>query len=472
MSSPQLGFDIDAEETPQADELKAPAEPVEIKTPKQPMVYSISDINSLIRETLEGQFTPVWVRGEISNFKPHTSGHHYFSLKDDNAQMSAVMFKGHNSKLKFKPENGLEVLVRGKITVYEPRGTYQVFCEHMEPVGAGALQKAFEQLKAKLQTEGLFELKRKRALPAFPKHIGLVTSPTGAAIRDILNVLRRRYKSARITLAPALVQGETAPASIVAALALMNRLQDVDVVIIGRGGGSAEDLWAFNDERVARAIAASRIPTISAVGHEVDFTIADFVADLRAPTPSAAAELVVKSSDEVSHRIHTAKQRLWRALQNKMQQWNEKIYTLSKRLIDPQRTLQDLHMRNDELASRLEAAAFRYVEDRRRHILFAVQKMGSPLEMVKRLRQQVHMYAVQVAAGVQKRLDKQTARLTKACAQLDAMSPLKVVARGYSIVENKQGTVIKRAQDVRVNDELKITLAEGELRAEVKEIKV
>ena len=224
---------------------------------REPLVYSIAEINGLIRKKLEGDFTNIWLRGEISNFKAHTSGHFYFSLKDDSAQINAVMFKGLNSKLKFRPENGMEVLVRGKITVYEPRGNYQIFCESMEPVGAGALQKAFEQLKAKLEKEGLFAAERKRPIPHFPQHIGLVTSPTGAALKDILNVLRRRYRAARITLAPALVQGTEAPQSIVQAIQLINQVQDIDVLIVGRGGGSIEDLWAFNEEIVVRAAAES-----------------------------------------------------------------------------------------------------------------------------------------------------------------------------------------------------------------------
>lgn len=469
MSDSQLGFDLNSKSDGPQKPAKKPEGGASAATPT-PTVYSVSDINSMIREILEGEFTTIWVRGEVSNFIKHTSGHFYFSLKDNAAQISAVMFKGLNSKLKFKPENGLEVLIRGKITVYEPRGNYQVFCEHMEPVGAGALQKAFEQLKSKLLAEGLFDVKRKRALPKYPKHIGLVTSPTGAAIRDILNVLRRRYKSARITLAPALVQGDLAPESIVSALQMINKLQDVDVLIVGRGGGSAEDLWAFNDERVARALAASRIPTISAVGHEIDFTIADFVADLRAPTPSAAAELVVKSADEVIDRIQNFKARLWRAWQTKAQHLAERLFSYNKRLVDPQRKLQDLQIRGDELITRLEAAALRYIEDRRRHIQFAVQKMGTPLEMLRRLSQRIYILIVKIKGCVQKTYDVKKMKLQTAAAQIDAMSPLRVVARGYSIVETESGTILKSARMVTVGERLKIKLAEGGLRVEVKEV--
>lgn len=462
MSGNQTGFNFD--ELPEQSEQSKPS------TASEPHVYRVSEINSAIRATLEGQFNRIWLRGEISNFKPHTSGHYYFSLKDNDTQISAVMFKGFNSKLKFKPENGLEVLARGKITVYEARGTYQIFCEHLEPVGAGALQKAFEQLKAKLQKEGLFAPERKKALPAYPKHIGIVTSPTGAAIRDILNVLRRRYKAARITLAPALVQGEPAPASIVSAIQLINRLSDVDVLIIGRGGGSTEDLWAFNDERVARAISASKIPTISAVGHEVDFTIADFVADLRAPTPSAAAELVVKNADEISERVQNLKARLWRAWQTHLRLLRERVFAFSKRLVDPQRKLQDLQLRNDELMVRLEAAVFRTVEDRRRQVIFLVQKMGTPKQLTDRLMQIVQLLRLKLATSINNTIERKKNKMQTAVARLDAMSPLQVVARGYSIVENSKGHVITKAKDVAVGEELNIRLASGRLRTKVTKV--
>ncbi|HWU44750.1 MAG TPA: exodeoxyribonuclease VII large subunit, partial [Bdellovibrio sp.] len=240
----------------------------------EPSVLSIEQLNVQIKQLLEGQIGQVWVRGEISNFKAHTSGHFYFSLKDSKSQITAVMFRGHNSRLKFKPVDGMEVLVRARVSVYEPRGNYQLMCEMMEPVGAGALQKAFEQLKAKLKAEGLFEASRKRTLPHFPGHIAIVTSPTGAAIRDMMNVLSRRAKNIQITVVPTIVQGEGAAPQIIEAFKKAIALPDVDVIIIGRGGGSIEDMWCFNDEELARQIAASPIPVISAVGHEIDFTIA------------------------------------------------------------------------------------------------------------------------------------------------------------------------------------------------------
>jgi exodeoxyribonuclease VII large subunit len=418
--------------------------------PETPKVLSVADLNAQIRSLLEGEFPQIWVRGEISNFKPHTSGHYYFSLKDDSAQISAVMFRGHNSKLKFKPENGLEVLIRGKITVYEPRGNYQIFCEYMEPVGAGALQKAFEQLKAKLQAEGLFAPERKRPLPAFPKHIGLVTSPTGAAIRDILNVLRRRFKAAKITLSPAVVQGDAAPESIVNAIQMINQLSDVDVLIVGRGGGSMEDLWCFNDERVARAIAQSKIPVISAVGHEVDFTIADFVADLRAPTPSAAAELVVKNASDLAERIELFKARLVKAMSIELRTLKERALALQKQLVDPRRRLQDLILRADELTLRLENSMLRHLEALRQEIPLAMER---------------------IKGALQKLLHKKQVRFRELSAQLDALSPLKVVERGYSIVTlAKTKKLIKSTSDLKTGDSVNVTLAEGKFLANVTEI--
>jgi exodeoxyribonuclease VII large subunit len=470
MGDQQSRFDFTEEDFGASSSAKVEvSSEVVVETKSEPTVYTVSDINSLIREILEGEFSEIWLRGEISNFKPHTSGHFYFSLKDDQSQVSAVMFRGHNSKLKFRPENGLEVLVRGKVTVYEPRGNYQIFCEYMEPVGAGALQKAFEQLKAKLQAEGLFAAERKRAIPAFPKHIGIVTSPTGAAIKDILNVLRRRYKSARITLAPAVVQGDAGVESIVSAIALVNKLKDVDVLIVGRGGGSIEDLWCFNDERVARAIVGSRIPVISAVGHEVDFTIADFVADLRAPTPSAAAELVVRNIAEVIEKINSHKARLWQSYRRKMVEVTERFRSLCKRLVSPARRLEDLQMRNDEIVQRLENAMFRYIDDRRRHVHLTLQKLGTPRETIMQLLKRVELAALEMRSIWSKTFEAASSRIIKNMAKLDALSPLRVVERGYSIVESNK-KIIKSAKDLSTGDLVNIRFAKGSVEARVEKI--
>lgn len=459
--SDQLGFALENE----AEEVEStPAAP---EKAAEPVVLSVAALNSLLREQIEEHFGRVYVRGEISNFKPHSSGHWYFSLKDDTSQISAAMFRGANGKLKFKPENGMEVIVRGKVSVYEPRGTYSIIIETMEPVGAGALQKAFEQLKAKLQAEGLFDAERKRPLPAFPKHIGIVTSPTGAAIRDILNVLRRRYKAARITLAPAIVQGEEAPASIVNAIQLITQLKDVDVLIVGRGGGSMEDLWCFNDESVARAIAASPIPTISAVGHEIDFTIADFVADVRAPTPSAAAELVVKNASDLVATIAAYRDRLLSCMRSYFEHFRRDVKNLSSRLVDPQRRLQDLHIRNDELVTRLENATLRYLDIRRAQVDLAVQKMGTPREYIVRLQKRLESAVLQLRANKSRFIQENWGQLRELMGKLEALSPLRTVARGFSVIKDAKNQIVSDVKKLKIGDSIKIELARGSAEAQV-----
>ena len=392
----------------------------------QPQVYSVSEINRFIRSLLEGHFPDVWVQGEISNFKAHSSGHFYFSLKDKNSQIRAVMFRGFNSKLKFLPETGMEVLVKGKITVYEPRGDYQLFCQTLEPVGAGALQKSFEQLKEKLRKEGLFLEAHKKPIPAFPRHVALVTSPTGAAVCDMLNVLHRRFKSLQITVIPVLVQGAEAAPSIIQGLKKAHLMGGVDVIVVGRGGGSMEDLWSFNDERLARAIFHSQIPVVCAVGHEVDFTIADFVADLRAATPSVAAELLVKSVGEYEETLKHFQKRLYQSLKQGFFHRRQQIQSLRQRLIDPQRMLANLHLRCDEWTTRLEQSMERFLKDRRNQ----VNHVGS---------------------------------------LMDTLSPLKVLSRGYAVARSKKGLVYSY-QDLEQGDPVEIQLGQGGFQAKVTQI--
>lgn len=437
---------------------------------QEPSVLSVEQLNVYIKQLLEGQVGTVWVKGELSNFKAHTSGHFYFSLKDQKSQITAVMFRGHNARLKFKPHDGLEVIVRGRITVYEPRGNYQLMVETMEPVGAGALQKAFEQLKAKLKAEGLFEAARKRQIPAFPRHVAVVTSPTGAAIRDILNVLSRRAKSVQVTVVPTVVQGESAAPQICEALKKALLVPGVDVIIVGRGGGSIEDMWCFNDENLARLIAASSIPVISAVGHEIDFTIADFVADLRAPTPSAAAELVAKSSGELIARVSSLERMLYSSLEKRLKLVGEKIQGLSKRLVDPKRRLQDLGLRNDDLLTRLELAQNRLVADFRHSIRLLRQSLGSPEEMIEGRKREVKYLSERAGKALSFSLERKRDRATRMMGLLDSLSPLKVVDRGYSIV-SKENEVIKSSAQVKKGDVLNIRLAQGSLTAVVDGVK-
>ncbi|MBF0492976.1 MAG: exodeoxyribonuclease VII large subunit [Deltaproteobacteria bacterium] len=390
-------------------------------------IYTISELNSQIKQILENTFPSIWISGEISNFKAHSSGHYYFSLKDGHAQISAVMFKGSNRFLKFQLEDGLEVIANGRVTVYEPRGSYQIVLEYLEPKGLGALQLAFEQLKKKLEAEGLFELTRKKALPLLPQKIGIITSPTGAAIRDLLQILQRRYPNIEVLLIPVQVQGEKAAPEIAAAMAEMNTFEDVDVLIVGRGGGSLEDLWAFNTELVARAIAASRIPIISAVGHEIDVTISDFVADLRAPTPSAAAELVVPRKEDLRSLVAQFQVDLYKNCLRFIKNYQEKLNFLKSHLRHPQKRLEELFQRLDELQERLNLAQKKSFE--KYHL--AVCNLQQMLQM---------------------------------------LSPLAILKRGYAIVYQQQNQVwipLKTKVHVQVGELLKIRLSEEELETKV-----
>ncbi len=434
-----------------------------------PAIITVSQLNKQIRDLLEGEFPLLWVKGEISNFKAHTSGHFYFSLKDAKAQISAVMFRGFNTQLKFRPEDGMEVIIRGKVTVYEPRGNYQIFCELMEPVGAGALQKAFEQLKAKLEREGLFAAERKRQLPQLPRHIAIVTSPTGAAIRDMLNVLARRFKGARITLLPCKVQGVQAAGEIAAAIALANRLTDVDVMIVGRGGGSIEDLWAFNEEIVARAIAGSRIPIVSAVGHEVDFTIADFVADLRAPTPSAAAELVVKNAQELSDRLGQLERGLRLSILRRINDSRQAAIAVARRLIDPQRRLQDSAQRCDELIQRLQLATLGRIERDRMRVALAREQLGSPQVQIDKSRADLVRLNGLIRLKTQNALTSRREQLLRLMSVIDSLSPLRVLERGYAVV-TFDGRVVNRADGLSVRQSLSVRLGHGSLKVKIEEI--
>lgn len=404
-------------------------------------IYSVSDINRVIKKQLEGQFVNLWLQGEISNFKAHTSGHHYFALKDDRAQINGVMFKGFNQKLKFRPENGMEVLVRGKISVYEPRGTYQIFCEHMEPVGAGALQKAFEQLKEKLNREGLFSQEHKKPIPHFPQKIGVVTSPTGAAIQDILNILGRRSKCVQVVVIPARVQGEGSADEIIRGIQMANRVKDFDVLIVGRGGGSIEDMWCFNEEKLARAIFASRIPIISAVGHEIDFTIADFVADLRAPTPSAAAELVAKSEQELNEKIKFYSKTLRLQIMQMLTQKKKQVEYLKKGVIDPRKYLQDAILRLDDWSQRLINTTLRQIDKKRMQVKLQNQSLVNPQVVLSRLQQKTASWIKMLDVLMKQKLQQSTNKFHNQIGLLESLSPLKVLDRGYAIVRAEQNLI-------------------------------
>ncbi len=431
----------------------------------EPAVMSVEQLNGSIKKILEGQFDLIWVQGEVSNFKAHTSGHYYFSLKDKKSQISAVMFRGYNSKLKFRVEDGLEVIVRGRISVYEPRGNYQILCEMMEPVGAGALQKAFEQLKAKLKQEGLFELSKKRPIPPFPSKVAVVTSPTGAAIQDILNVLSRRAPHVEVFVVPTIVQGSEAAPKIREAFLQAQKIPNLDVMIVGCGGGSIEDMWCFNDEELARLIAKSQVPVISAVGHEIDFTICDFVADLRAPTPSAAAELVAKSTTEAVRQVQDLQRHLQRMIQDFLHRTKMELRQLTVRMVDPKKKMEDLRLRHDDLLGRLEFASDQYLKKQSLRIEILRGKMTNPHALVQRMEQKRQFFANRLSRALAILLQKRQLNLQRSMSLLDSLSPLKVVERGYSILE-MQGTVVRTAEQLTKGDRVQARIATGKIELE------
>jgi exodeoxyribonuclease VII large subunit len=413
----------------------------------------------------------LWIKGEISNFTYHSRGHMYFTLKDENARIQAVMFAGYNRYLAFKPENGMKVLVRGEISVYEPSGNYQIYIKEMQPEGIGNLYLAYEQLKKRLEEEGLFSSKHKKPIPKFPRYVGVVTSPTGAAIRDIMTTIRRRYPIAKVILFPTLVQGEHAAPSIVRSIEKANELGYLDVLIVGRGGGSIEELWAFNEESVARAIFASRVPIISAVGHETDFTIADFVADLRAPTPTGAAELAVPHLAELVERLTQRKVRLIRAMKEKITYESERLARVQKSYAFryPKKLYEQKEQQLDMLIERLERQTLRLIEQKRERLkqyYIHLQKHHPAEKLVKaREKQQVltkslerEMYAI---------LKQKQLLFTSRISKLEALSPLKIMERGYSLVYNEKEQLIKSIHQLQPGDSIKVRLQDGRLDCQV-----
>lgn len=434
-------------------------------------VWTVRDLVSAARTALEREYTDIYVEGEISNFRPADSGHLYFTLKDGDAQLRIVMFQSKARLLRFKPTNGMQVIARGRVTIYEQRGELQLAAEFLEPKGAGALQVAFEQLKAKLAAEGLFDPARKKAMPAMPKRIGVVTSPRGAAVQDILNVLRRRHEDVHVLIYPAQVQGDAAAAEVAAGVRYFNRAGNVDVILVARGGGSAEDLAAFNDEGLARVIAGSEIPVVSAVGHETDFTIADFVADLRAPTPSAAAEMVSESKLQITRRVEHAHARLARAARYRLMLarnlWSELArHSVFARMAE---SLQRRAQRRDELAYRLAQAQAAQLQRYRTRVEVATSRVRA-----RDLRLVLHGMAGRVeasqgrlAAAVRQRLMGQKARAQQASGKLAALSPLNILERGYAIVFDAQGNVVKDQAQVDVGQDIRARVARGEVGARV-----
>jgi exodeoxyribonuclease VII large subunit len=451
-----------------------PGEPDSAASPRriERRVYSVAELTAAIRGLLESSFGDVWVEGEISNCRVWNTGHMYFTLKDGNAQIKAVMFRTAVRYLRFKPEDGLHVVARGRLGVYEPKGEYQIVCEHMEPRGLGALQLAFDQLKKRLQAEGLFAAERKRPLPALPRRIGIVTSLDGAAIGDILKVLRRRAPNASVLIRPARVQGEGAADDVARGLRAIVRAKGVDVVIVGRGGGSVEDLWAFNEERLARAIAACPVPVISAVGHEVDVTIADFVADLRAPTPSAAAEMVVAAKDEFCHRIDRLAGRLRAAARSDLQRRRNLVHALSSRrglaAFPARLALRGRHAA--ELTHHLRGAA-RAVIARRVRAYRALRQRLEAQDLARHLasiRARLTVAEGRLTGAARRTQHRSDARFRALAGRLENLSPLAVLGRGYAVCWNEDKTaIIRSAASVAAGDSVRVTLANGELSCRV-----
>lgn len=407
-------------------------------TKQAPKKFSVTELTQKIKGLIEPQLTDVWVQGEVSNYRPSTSGHAYFSLKDKESAIGVAIFSA-NRRLKFELKDGMEIVCRGRVSIYLQRGNYQLVAEHVEPLGQGALQLAFEQLKARLQSEGLFDQAKKRKLPAFPKRIAIVTSPHTAALKDVLNVLRRRTPHLHLTIVPAIVQGEQAPSEIIRALETANRLKLAEVILLVRGGGSIEDLWCFNHEALARAIRNSEIPVVTGVGHEIDFTIADFVSDLRAPTPSAAAEIVtghwVDSHRILSQMTERAKIALMREVQGKF------------RVFQP-------------LSERLGLGMNRYLVQQRKHFELWATKLVSPKDRLREQIQRLDDVALRLENTMTQRLERLKSRVSEFSGKLDALSPLKVLGRGYSLVSSGE-VLIKSAKQIKVGQKLEVRFHDG-----------
>jgi exodeoxyribonuclease VII large subunit len=421
-----------------------------VKSDFQRKVYTVSQIALEIRDMIERKFVDIWVEGEISNFKASTAGHLYFTLKDDKAQLSAVCFRNAARLLRFRPENGKIFRARGRITTYEVRGEYQMIVEVLEPVGLGALQLAFDQLKEKLQKEGLFDPARKRPIPALPRRVGIVTSPKSAAIRDVLTVLKRRHNAVNVLIYPCEVQGNGASLQVMEGIDYLSRYTDVDVILVTRGGGSLEDLWPFNEERVARAIVRSKKPVISAVGHEVDFTICDFVSDLRAPTPSAAAELICKSKDELFQRVEGYSNRLHNAVRYRL------------------RTLR--HFLDSKVGARgfaVAEAQLKRLSQRVDDLGFRLQQLGHSGSLFQSRRHRVEVVTNRAEGAMKLRLRRAHDAFIRIAHTLEAISPLAVLERGYAVCLTPDGKVIRNADDVALNETVKVRLHEGTLIATV-----
>ncbi|EFH3411611.1 exodeoxyribonuclease VII large subunit [Escherichia coli] len=441
---------------------------------QSPAIFTVSRLNQTVRLLLEHEIGQEWISGEISNFTQPASGHWYFTLKDDNAQVRCAMFRNSNRRVTFRPQHGQQVLVRANITLYEPRGDYQIIVESMQPAGEGLLQQKYEQLKAKLQAEGLFDQQLKKPLPSPAHCVGVITSKTGAALHDILHVLKRRDPSLPVIIYPTAVQGDDAPGQIVRAIELANKRNECDVLIVGRGGGSLEDLWSFNDERVARAIFASRIPVVSAVGHETDVTIADFIADLRAPTPSAAAEMVSRNQQELLRQIQSVQQRLGMAMDYFLANRTRRLTLLHHRLQQqhPQLRLARQQTALERLQQRMNLAIDSQIKRTNKRQVRLLQRLNqqNPQPRIHRVQSRIQHLEHRLAEHVHSRLSAMRERFGNAVTHLEAVSPLSTLARGYSVTTVTDGKVLKKVKQVKTGDVMTTRLEDGWVKSEVKGI--
>jgi exodeoxyribonuclease VII large subunit len=428
---------------------------------------SVSELTARVKIMVETGFAEVWVEGEVSNFRWHTSGHWYFTLKDEGAMLRCASFRMQNRLIRFMPEDGLAVRAHGRLSLYEARGEYQLLVEYLEPVGVGALQLAFEQLKRRLAAEGLFNVERKRPLPALPRCIGVVTSPTGAAVRDILRIIKRRNEAVSVLIAPARVQGDGAATEIARAIEALNEREEIDVIIVGRGGGSIEDLWCFNEEMVARAIYYSRVPVISAVGHETDFTIADFVADLRASTPSAAAEMVAAARDELSAQVTGLTEDMYSAIRYRLLEERNHLSELeSSRAFDTVATrIRNTAQQFDDAVYRMESLMRLQMKTSRAALSSVMLKLRGA-DIRRATVEQSGRLAVlraRLKAAAQSMIDRSGENLSVAAGKLHSLSPLAVLGRGYAIAFDSDGRAIKRAIDIKSGSPVRVRVAEGEM---------
>src|SRR5499433_335807 len=435
-------------------------------------IWRVADLVSAVRTTVERGYTDIWVEGEISNFRPSESGHLYFTLKDGDAQLRIVMFRSQARLLRFRPESGMQIIARGRITIYDARGELQLSAEFLEPVGAGALQLAFEQLKNRLAQEGLFDPSRRKPIPPLPRGIGIVTSPRGAALHDMLNILARRHENVGILIYPAQVQGETAAGEVATGVRYFNRAKNVDVIIVARGGGSIEDLASFNDEGLARTIAASALPVISAVGHETDFTIADFVADLRAPTPSAAAELVIESKHRLAEHLAHLEQRLARAARYRLLMAKNRLSELAQHgaFARIQDVLARRAQRLDEIVFRLAANYQGLLRDYHRRLDVAAARIRhfDFRRSLAATRTQLDSGTLALVHAMRAHITGHRARLNQLAAKLGALSPLNILDRGYALVFDASGALITDAARLKTGQEVSARVARGSFTAEVK----